>query len=144
MFLLFIVLLLMMQLVVVSAAAVAAAVYFAIIARTACTLRTTITVEVIVCSRVKFTGCYSKEVVVDKLTCNPNNPQTDNHLSGEYRHFAVDEANGIVYFCDRNPKRPLDKPACFSSDRNSANKEWNGKEGGWHHTRTSQQMCFIF
>ena len=32
-----------------------------------------------------------------------------------YRHFAVDVSNDIIYMCDMNPYRPLDRSACWVS-----------------------------
>ena len=54
---------------------------------------------------VEWTGCLPDEpvagITVDESLCFP--PTTvDSADPASYRHFAVDDDNGILYFCDNN------------------------------------------
>ncbi len=75
-------------------------------------------------------GCLKpSDVDLSGVTC-PDAPVTDNDQELLYRHFAVDEEGDLVYFCDRHPERPADRPTCFGSDRTMEEPYWQGVEGG--------------
>ena len=42
-----------------------------------------------------------------------------------YRHFAVDDANKVVYYCDRNPRMDNDM-ACYSHRKEAGINVWQG------------------
>ena len=54
---------------------------------------------------MEWTGCLPNEPVpgttVDESLCF-SSTTVDSTDTTSYRHFAVDDDNGILYFCDRN------------------------------------------
>ena len=76
---------------------------------------------------LQFLGCLQPlDVNLTGVTC-PDAPATDNDLSLRYRHFAVDEDNAVVFFCDRKPSAPAERPACYASAREKAGPDWDGE-----------------
>ncbi len=43
----------------------------------------------------------------------------------KYRHFAVDDANQLVYYCDRNAY--LKELLCYYSNRTAGDNHWTGR-----------------
>jgi hypothetical protein len=43
-----------------------------------------------------------------------------------YRHFAVDDDNGVLYYCDRNPY--LMEQLCYSSNITEGTNSWHGRK----------------
>ncbi len=57
--------------------------------------------------------------------CFPDNT-VDSSDPSKYRHFAVDDAHGLLYYCDQNPK--LDRTLCYYSNVTNGTNHWKGEQ----------------
>ncbi len=79
---------------------------------------------------LKFYGCVVHDPPVTTPTdCSPDPSVHASALDASYRHFAVDDANDIPYFCDQNPHAHERGLYChaFVADPVTGVKHWRGK-----------------
>ncbi len=81
---------------------------------------------------MRFTGCLAPNVDITGVTCD-SAPTVDTDQPLRYRHLAVDADSDVLYFCDRDPGRPMRANTCFGSDRKRTDTKWTGEK---EHCRT--------
>ena len=103
---------------------------------------------------VKFYGCTKQgSSVADTDTLDSTNTKVQRNLRGSncardltvdstdadnYRHFAVDTINNIIYFCDHSMHR--EGMACYSSSDEGAT--WTGAQPVSNHTLSRSTISF--
>jgi len=96
-------------------------------------------------SRVKFQGCYPDGFSESDptLACGAGDTLAANDGS-RYRHFAVDDINDVVYFCDQSPNDRRPKLHCFANNRGYGvnGYQWMGASEaiGPHSRRSSHSL----
>ncbi len=82
---------------------------------------------------VEIKGCYPNDFSPPAVpaTCPGNTPASDD--ANVYRHFAVDDENNVVYFCDVEPysysSADINPVRCFGNNRAEGNGYvWHGED----------------
>lgn len=100
--------------------------------------------------RVKFFGCLPKghtpnlNLCLDNTLMSRNTETIDASDASAYRHFSVDDANDIVYFCDRSPfAREVDQDALRMFCYNAVPDENGGGDFVWTRTEDTKRTNHI-